>query len=72
MSDPRVSCLKGLSLPHPSPSSLFTVYLFLPRFMFQSLPNFNGDVWYNLSIDPFSDMCFTNSLFQFVVHYFIF
>ena len=26
MSDPRVSCLKGLSLPHPSPS-FFIIYL---------------------------------------------
>ena len=72
MSDPSVSCLKGLSLPHPSSSFLpylLSVYLFFPRFVFQSLPNVNGAVWYNLSIDPFSDMCFANSLFQFVVHF---
>ena len=73
MSDPRVIYLNGLSLPHPSPS-LFIIYLpfFSPRFVFRSLPNSNGAVWYDLSIEPLSDMRFGNSLLQFVVHYLIF
>ena len=72
MSDPRVSCLKGLSLPHPSSS--FLPYLlclsFFPRFVFQSLPNFNGAVSYNLSTDPLSDMWKTVSSSLWLIFWF--
>lgn len=71
-SDPRASYLKALPLPHPSPSFLIYCLSFFPRCAYQSLPNFSGSVWYNLSVDQLSDMCFENSLLQFLVHFFDF